>query len=178
MFSAINDLAAPLGKHCAAAMELPAVAGGSETSYSPAIVRSHKPNDGYPPHYDSVRRRERRLDVAVAGAETQLAAILLLQGPDERPQNYHDSIMHQLPHDVAAEHKDELGMSALEPGRAASHPDSEALMAFCNNREIATAAIDLEPGDMYLFKAGAHENPSLLCSFCKITWSDLRFSES
>ena len=45
-------------------------------------------------------------------------------------------------------------MAALEPGRAASHPDAEALSAFCNRRGVATAAIDLEPGDLYLFKAG------------------------
>jgi hypothetical protein len=105
MFEYINHLAAPLGKTCGAATEQAAVAGAEETSYSPVIVRSHKPNDGYPPHYDSVRRRERRLDVAVAAAETQLAAILLLQGPAERPAGYHDSIMHQLPHALAAEHK-------------------------------------------------------------------------
>ena len=83
--------------------------------------------------------------------------------------------MHQLPHDVAAEHKDELGMSSLEPGRAASHPDSEALTAFCNKRGIATAAIDLEPGDMYLFKAGAHTFRSS-APFAQTP--DLRISES
>jgi len=84
LYSALAALARPAHKKVVTAYE-PDAESGTNRRYGPAIFRSHKPNRGYPPHFDSVRHREQRTNYpGVYQHETQLAGILLMQEPSER----------------------------------------------------------------------------------------------
>ena len=102
-----------------------------------------------------------------------------MQKPRQLPSNYHDSIMHQLPHTTVAKYAEELGCTKLAPGNGPSHPDPLALQKFCNKHGVATAAVDLDVGDAYLFKADSvHQVPGFKHGCRVVLASFIGFSEN
>ncbi len=136
-------------------------------SYGPAIIRTHKPDNGsgtghtYIPHYDSVRRREIREGFEVFKFDTQLAGILVLQAPERIAQPgaetgdiYHDSILYNMPAadlpKLKLTQRTALSDTQFDNAGTASGNDvhAPAFREFCRQNPVASAAVDLNIGDM------------------------------
>ncbi|MBI2191305.1 MAG: hypothetical protein HYU36_04905 [Planctomycetes bacterium] len=126
--------------------------------YGPAIFRCHLPHWGYPPHIDSVRKREKRTGYAVHRFEHQLAGILLLQSPD-RLEGYADCVLYNCPwNDEVAQimRTDFLGKKEAD-GRVL---DKRGFDAYAESRGFERYRIVLTEGDMYFFNSESlHEVP-------------------
>lgn len=126
--------------------------------YGPVIFRCHLPHWGYPPHIDSVRKREKRTGYAVHRFEHQLAGILLLQSP-ERSETYCDSILHHCPwNEEVGEilRTDFLGKKDPE-GRVL---DRAGFQAYAARKGFENYKMVLTEGDMYFFNSESfHEVP-------------------
>ncbi len=113
--------------------------------YGPAIVRIHYGGFTYGPHFDSVRLREKRTDYAVYKYQHQFAGVLCLQNSTVDGQTAQGIIHNQLWNEGLD--------SCLKQGR---FPELAA------ERNIASAQIDLEPGDLYFFNTHSiHEVPGV-----------------
>jgi hypothetical protein len=122
--------------------------------YGPAIFRCHMPHWGYPPHVDSVRRRQARTAYDVYRFPHQLAGILMLQAPEKEATSV-DSIQYgkEWNHETAKREGRDFGddLGAL---------DREAFHAYVQENHIDRYEVRLNEGDMYFFKSeNVHEVP-------------------
>jgi hypothetical protein len=153
LYAALSNLAKPLGCRVMTAVE----PNDANKTYGPAIFRSHKPHRGYPPHFDSVRWREKRMEYpAVYSHETQLAGILLIQAPELRRVSsswqkegsvYSDCIIYKQPAmdlvDVIPKHSDNLTHWVFDP---------DAFSEYVETHSVPSYPVNLNTGDLYFFK--------------------------
>lgn len=121
--------------------------------YGPAIFRCHLPHWSYPPHVDSVRRRNARTGYSAYRFSHQLAGLILLQ-PPEQDDSFLDSIIYrkEWDHEIAKKENQDFG----ELGNL----DREAFHAYADEQRIARYGVRLGEGDMYFFKTeNVHEVP-------------------
>ena len=113
--------------------------------YGKAIVRAHYGGYSYAPHFDSVRRREKRTDYQAHRFEHQFAGVLVLQ----------NTVLD--------------GVSAqCRIHKCFWQPDVQPYLAenkfheYAKNNSIANTDVVLEPGDLYFFNTGCiHEVPGI-----------------
>ncbi|MDA0839176.1 MAG: hypothetical protein O3B01_13715 [Planctomycetota bacterium] len=127
--------------------------------YGPAIIRCHLPHFGYPPHIDSVRKREKRTNFEVHRFEHQLGGVILLQSP-ERAGGYTDSIQYR------CEWKDEFYQHMRENyvGKKGNNPssvlDRTVFEEYATAHDIERNRLELREGDLYFFNSEyIHEAP-------------------
>ena len=120
-------------------------------TYGPAIFRCHMPHWGYPPHIDSVRKREERTGYAVHRFQHQLAGVLMLQPAENR---VFDSILYHCDWDKDKHERLEIGKAEREG------IDPSGFQAYVEQAGIDKYHVTLNPGDLYLFNAElVHEAP-------------------
>lgn len=121
--------------------------------YGPAIIRCHLPHFGYPPHVDSVRRRQKFTNYAVHRFPHQLAGLLLLQSP-QKIGGARDSTIFQWEWTPEAERA--AGVTLGNPGAM----DPEAFHGMARRDGIASVDVGLKAGDLYFFSSEhVHEVP-------------------
>lgn len=148
LYSAISSLAP--GKQAVTAYE------PDGRRYGPAIFRCHMPYWGYAPHFDSVRRREKRTGYAVHRFQHQLAGILLLQSAELTPENSCQSILYRVEVGATPKGQDQTGISV----DTFNSMDPDAFRAYVSRENIPHYQMVLEPGDMYFFNSEfVHEVP-------------------
>lgn len=113
--------------------------------YGPAIIRVHYGSYSYPPHFDSVRHRERRTDYSVYRFEHQFAGVLVLQNAVADHQTAQCVIHHCL-----------------------WQPDLDEVIAggkfheYAKQHQIENCRVELQPGDLYFFNTRCiHEVPGV-----------------
>ena len=113
--------------------------------YGPGIFRYYSPGAGHPPHFDSVRLREKRMGYEVYRFEHQFASILCLQGPDPDPEAG-ECLIHRCP-----------WTAEIQP-----HIEAQTFHAYAAAHAIPHIRIELQPGDFYVFNTRhIHEVPEL-----------------
>jgi len=113
--------------------------------YGPAIFRIHYESHSYPPHIDSVKHRERRLNYNVFRFEHQFAGILCLQNAKQGERSA-QTIIHQC-----------LWTPEIQP-----QLEAKRFGEFAQENHIGQHRIELAPGDMYFFNTRCiHEIPAL-----------------
>ena len=119
--------------------------------YGPAIFRCHMPRWGYPPHVDSVRNRELRVDFAVHRFAYQLGGILLLQSPEEE-KGYRDSVLYKCPWTQEVAGMMEIHYLGLDEPEAAML-NTRRFEEYVKSRSMPQYEMRLAPGDLYFFRA-------------------------
>ena len=128
--------------------------------YGPAIFRCHMPRWGYPPHIDSVRNRELRVDYAVHRFEYQLGGILLLQSP-EQENGHRDSILYKCPWTREVADMMEVHYLGLDEPEAVML-NTRRFEEYVEARSLPKYEMQLSPGDLYFFRA---DNPHRIPGF-------------
>lgn len=113
--------------------------------YGRAIIRAHYGGYSYAPHFDSVRRREKRTDYQAYRFEHQLAGVLVLQ----------NTVLEG----VSAQCR--IHQCFWEPEVQPYLTDNN-FYEYAEEKEILNADIILQPGDLYFFNTGCiHEVPGV-----------------
>ncbi|MBA62984.1 MAG: hypothetical protein CMJ76_11520 [Planctomycetaceae bacterium] len=113
--------------------------------YGKAIIRAHYGGYSYAPHFDSVRRREKRTDYQAYRFEHQLAGVLVLQN------TVLDGISAQC----------RIHQCFWEP-EVQPYLSDNNFYEYADKNQIPNADIVLEPGDLYFFNTGCiHEVPGV-----------------
>lgn len=122
-------------------------------AFGPAIIRCHLPHWGYPPHVDSVRRRQKFTQYAVHRFPHQLAGLLLLQAPSKQT-GARDSTIFNYSWTPQREQAD--GVTLGDPGAM----DAGAFHDLVRRDGIASVDVSLNTGDLYFFNSeNVHEVP-------------------
>tara|TARA_B100000686_G_scaffold352532_1_gene454814 strand:- start:1626 stop:2450 length:825 start_codon:yes stop_codon:yes gene_type:complete len=109
--------------------------------YGPAIFRTYYEGVGHTPHFDSVRKRTKLLDLEVSRFEKQFAAILCFQN------SFQDA---------------ESGQALLYNCQWTEELSDELprFREYANSQDVESVRIDLNPGDFYIFCSETiHEVP-------------------
>jgi len=113
--------------------------------YGRAIIRAHYGGYSYAPHFDSVRRREKRTDYQAYRFEYQFAGVLVLQ----------NTVLDG----VAAQCR--IHQCFWEP-EVQPYLSNNNFHEYAETQKISNADIVLEPGDLYFFNTGCiHEVPGV-----------------
>jgi hypothetical protein len=113
--------------------------------YGPAIFRIHYESHSYPPHIDSVKYRENRVEYSVYRFEHQFAGILCLQNA-KHGASAAQTIIHQC-----------VWTPEIQPYLAGGK-----FHEYAQERQFGQYRIDLAPGDLYFFNTRCiHEIPPL-----------------
>ena len=113
--------------------------------YGPAIFRIHYGDHAYPPHFDHVRLREKRLNYAASRFTHQFAGILCLQN-DVPGDGSTQSVVHRY-----------LWTPDVQPALAGG-----TFRGYAAEHNIGCCQVKLNPGDMYFFNTQCiHEVPAL-----------------
>jgi len=113
--------------------------------YSPAIFRIHYGGIGYEPHFDSVRRREKRVNYEAYRFEHQLAGIICFQNSEIEGETA-QSILHRC-----------LWMPDIN-----DHIKENTFHQYATENDIENVQVNLEVGDLYFFNTrGIHEVPGV-----------------
>lgn len=102
--------------------------------YGPAIFRIYPAGKGHPPHFDSLRLREKWQHYAVARFEHQLAGVLCLQATDATVETG-ECILHR-----------ERWTPELQPTL-----DAGTFHEYAERNHVPNTCIRLEAGDFYVF---------------------------
>lgn len=146
LFKGMPDLIS----ECYAALQELAVDKRVETArepdgrlYGPAIIRAHYGGYSYKPHFDSVRKREKRTDYSVYNFENQFAGVLVLQN-SEFDGRTAQSRIHRC---------------FWEP-EVSPYLQAGTFHEYAQLNEIPSREVILDPGDLYFFNTGCiHEVP-------------------
>lgn len=113
--------------------------------YGKAIIRAHYGGYSYAPHFDSVRRREKRTDYQAFRFEHQFAGVLVLQN------TVLDGISAQC----------RIHKCFWEP-EVQPYLNNNTFHEYADINQIPNADVVLEPGDLYFFNTGCiHEVPGV-----------------
>jgi hypothetical protein len=113
--------------------------------YGPAIFRAHYGGYTYPPHFDSVRLREKRDGYAVHQFAHQLAGVLVVRN-SVRAGRAAECTLHRY-----------LWQPEVQP-----HLDAGTFPGFAAARGVESVQVQLEPGDLYFFNTRLiHEVPGV-----------------
>ncbi len=113
--------------------------------YGPAIFRVHYGDYAYPPHFDSVRLREKRNAYSVYRFEHQFAGVLVLQNA-VRGRETAQCIIHRRLWDRDVD----------------EHLSAGTFHRYARATRIESCRVELEPGDLYFFNTRAiHEVPGV-----------------
>ena len=113
--------------------------------YGQAIIRAHYGGYSYAPHFDSVRRREKRTDYQAYRFEYQFAGVLVLQ------KTVLDGVAAQC----------RIHRCFWEP-EVQPYLSNNNFHDYAEAQKIPNADIILEPGDLYFFNTGCiHEVPGV-----------------
>ncbi len=113
--------------------------------YGRAIIRAHYGGYSYAPHFDSVRRREKRTDYQAYRFEHQFAGVLVLQN------TVLDGVSAQC----------RIHQCFWEPD-VQPYLSENRFYEYAEKNNIPNADIILEPGDLYFFNTGCiHEVPGI-----------------
>ena len=113
--------------------------------YGRAIIRAHYGGYSYAPHFDSVRRREKRTDYQAYRFEYQFAGVLVLQ----------NTVLNG----VSAQCR--IHQCFWEPD-VQPYLSENRFYEYAEMKNIPNADIILEPGDLYFFNTGCiHEVPGI-----------------
>jgi hypothetical protein len=113
--------------------------------YGPAIIRAHYGGYAYAPHFDSVRLREKREGYAVHAFAHQFAGVLVLKNT-EHDGRAAECVLHRC-----------LWQPEVQP-----HLDAGTFHDYARQRRLESAAVHLEPGDLYFFNTRLiHEVPGV-----------------
>lgn len=113
--------------------------------YGKAIIRAHYGGYSYAPHFDSVRRREKRTDYQAYRFEHQFAGVLVLQNTLLDGESAQCRI-HQC-----------FWEPEVQP-----YLSNNSFYDYADAKQIPNADIVLEPGDLYFFNTGCiHEVPGV-----------------
>ena len=114
-------------------------------NYGPAIFRAHYGRYSYPPHFDSVRYRERREGYAVNAYDHQFACVIVLQNAVARDTTAQCAIYNRL-----------------------WQPELDTVLAnrtfhdYAASHQIESCRVILQPGDFYVFNTRCiHEVPGV-----------------
>jgi hypothetical protein len=102
--------------------------------YGPAIFRIYPAGKGHPPHFDSLRLREKWNHYAAARFERQFAGVLCLQSTDASIETG-ECILHR-----------ERWTPELQP-----HLDAGTFHQYAERNSVPNTRIRLEAGDFYVF---------------------------
>jgi hypothetical protein len=115
---------------------------GDGRLYGPAIFRLYPAGKGHPPHFDSVRRRERWAHYAVSRFRHQFAGVLCLQASDD--PGVGESVIYR------CRWTEDL-QPVLEAGE---------FHAWADRERVERVTVRLDAGDFYVFNpAHIHEVP-------------------
>lgn len=113
--------------------------------YGPAIIRAHYGGYTYPPHFDSVRLREKRSDFAVYRFDNQFAGVLVLQNTSIADRTAH-CVLHRV-----------LWNPELDP-----YLRDNTFHRYARDHAIPHRELVLQPGDLYFFNTRLiHEVPGV-----------------
>lgn len=113
--------------------------------YGRAIIRAHYGGYSYAPHFDSVRRREKRTDYQAYRFEHQFAGVLVLQNTVLNGISAQCRI-HQC-----------FWTPEVQPYLTANN-----FQEYAERNQIPSADVILQPGDLYFFNTGCiHEVPGV-----------------
>ena len=113
--------------------------------YGRAIIRAHYGGYSYAPHFDSVRRREKRTDYQAYRFEHQFAGVLVLQNTVLNGISAQCRI-HQC-----------FWTPDVQPYLTANN-----FQEYAERNQIPSADVILQPGDLYFFNTGCiHEVPGV-----------------
>lgn len=113
--------------------------------YGPAIFRIHYGGYTYGPHFDSVRRREKRTHYAVHRFEHQFAGVMCLQN-SVRGGQIPQTILHRC-------------LGSPEVNR---YIEEDRFYEYAAAKQIPSVRVELEPGDLYFFNTELiHEVPGI-----------------
>ena len=122
--------------------------------------RYRMPRWGYPPHIDSVRNRELRVDYAVHRFDHQLGGILLLRSP-EQENGYRDSVLYKCPWTQEVADMMEIHYLGLDEPEAAML-NTRRFEDYVEAKSLPKYEMHLSPGDLYFFRA---DNPHRIPGF-------------
>jgi len=113
--------------------------------YGPAIIRAHYGGYTYPPHFDSVRLREKREDYAVHQFDHQFAGVLVLQNT-QLGDTTAQCVLHRC-----------LWDEAVDP-----HLRNGTFHDYAAENQIENTDVILNAGDLYFFNTRSiHEVPGV-----------------
>ena len=113
--------------------------------YGKAIIRAHYGGYSYAPHFDSVRRREKRTDYQAYRFEHQFAGVLVLQ----------NTVLEG----ISAQCR--IHNCFWEP-KVQPYLTDNKFYEYAAENNVANADVVLQPGDLYFFNTGCiHEVPGV-----------------